>query len=160
LPFESTTKCFSPTSSPTSGLLTSGCGLGTSQTISAYQYPSARRTRWQVLGVPSNGWCSLIFKRPPIFLGTHKYLPSKRTSLPHCLSWIECQRFGVLNRGKPTGCPSSFRARNLRSALSSLSASVWTTVAGATCPRPLNALVSAYLNKKAASLAVLLLGAS
>ena len=68
-------------------------------------------------------------------------------SVTYCLSWMECQRFGFLKRGKPTsGMPNSRAARKRLSDLERRSASICTVVAGTySPPRPLNCAVKSYL---------------
>src|SRR5437588_3124154 len=59
---------------------------------------------------------------------------------------MECQRLGVLKRGKPTsGRPTSLTARERLRALESRSASICTVVAGTCSPCPLKAASSSYL---------------
>src|SRR5204862_4669334 len=108
-----------------------------SHTIKAYQCPSARKTRWTALGVPSMGRCSLILRKCPNFLGTMRcFLSSCRyTSLPYCLSWIECHWLPFLKRGKPTFRANSLLARKRLRDLESRSASICTVVAE-TCSPP------------------------
>src|SRR5258708_10836100 len=123
------------------------CG-SVSQTIRVYQCPSARKTRWTVLGVPSSGRCRLILRTCPSFLGTMRcFLSScKEQSLPYCLSWRECHWLPCLKRGKPTFIASSLRARKRLRDLVRRSASICTVQAG-TCspPRPAKNFVKSYL---------------
>jgi len=50
--------------------------VAVSQTMSAYQCPSARKTRCAVVGAPKSGRCSLILSALPSLAGTCRCFPS------------------------------------------------------------------------------------
>jgi hypothetical protein len=155
-PSLSVRKDFKPTSIPTAGR-SSGVGevetSGSSHTIRAYQWWSARLTTYTVFGVPSTGRWSLILMRGPSFFGTTRCRPSTRTSFPcpYCRNWKECHWFGNLKRGKPTrGLPSACRSvrwfRKNFNAFASRSETVCNVVAGVYSPAvPANAWSRSYL---------------